>query len=49
VSSSVAHEGTGLGLYIVHQLVAGAGGTVRLARRAEGGTEITVTLPISDV
>lgn len=42
-ASGVA-RGTGLGLYIVRSLVGSMQGTVT-ARRADGGTSITVTLP----
>ena len=39
--------GAGLGLSIVHALVAGAGGRVSLHNRAEGGLTATVTIPRS--
>ncbi|MCP3100905.1 ATP-binding protein [Myxococcus sp. K15C18031901] len=39
------HPGTGLGLYIVHQLVAAHGGSVRVRSRIGEGAEFTVELP----
>jgi two-component system sensor histidine kinase HydH len=38
-------EGTGLGLWIVHQIVAGHGGSVKAANRPEGGAVFTLRLP----
>lgn len=40
------NRGIGLGLAIVRRLVGGLGGNIDIRDRAEGGTEITVTLPI---
>jgi two-component system sensor histidine kinase MprB len=37
--------GSGLGLAIVKQVIDGHNGTVTLRNRADGGTEVTVTLP----
>lgn len=45
VTTKPLGEGTGLGLAIVRQIVDDHGGTVHLARRAEGGTAAVVTLP----
>lgn len=41
-------KGTGLGLAIVHKVIAEHGGSVELGRRAEGGAEVTMTLPPKD-
>jgi two-component system sensor histidine kinase MprB len=41
-----AMPGSGLGLAIVKQVVDGHHGTVTLANRVDGGTEVTVRLPI---
>ncbi len=38
-------EGTGLGLWIVHQIVSAHGGTVTAANRPEGGAIFTLRLP----
>jgi two-component system sensor histidine kinase MprB len=40
-----AMPGSGLGLAIVKQVVDGHHGTVTLANRVDGGTEVTVQLP----
>ena len=39
-------EGTGLGLSVVHGIVASLGGAIDVAPRAEGGTCVSVWLPI---
>jgi signal transduction histidine kinase len=39
--------GTGLGLYVVRQIVGALGGEISAADRPEGGAEFTVTLPIA--
>lgn len=39
-------KGTGLGLYVVHDLVARAGGRITAANRPEGGACFTVHLPL---
>lgn len=41
----VAHEGTGLGLALVHGLARLHGGTMRIDSTEHVGTEVTVTLP----
>ena len=41
-------EGTGLGLSVVHGIVAGMGGTIQVKDRAGGGTVFTVELPAHD-
>jgi signal transduction histidine kinase len=41
-------EGHGLGLWIVQQIVAAHGGTVRAANRAGGGAMLTITLPYKE-
>lgn len=38
-------SGVGLGLYIVHNLVEGMGGTVRAVRKRDSGSTFTVRLP----
>jgi signal transduction histidine kinase len=44
-SRSRDHGGTGLGLTIVRQLLAGAGATIALADRPGGGLSVTVGFP----
>jgi len=41
-------QGTGLGLYICHEIIRRHRGTVQLAQAAEGGAAFVVTLPIRD-
>jgi signal transduction histidine kinase len=43
--STAAHNGLGLGLFIVKEIVAGHGGTVELASTEAEGTTFTVRLP----
>ena len=38
--------GTGLGLYIVHEVVAAHGGQVAVQRTVGAGTTLTITLPL---
>jgi signal transduction histidine kinase/DNA-binding response OmpR family regulator len=40
------HEGTGIGLALVHELVKLQGGTVAITSELEVGTTVTVTLPL---
>jgi signal transduction histidine kinase len=46
-TKDVGH-GTGLGLYLVHQIVEQNGGTIRLESTAGEGTTITIRLPWTD-
>jgi two-component system NtrC family sensor kinase len=46
-TKDVGH-GTGLGLYLVHQIVEQAGGTIRLESTAGEGTTVTIRLPWTD-
>lgn len=41
-------SGTGLGLYIVHQIVTSAGGSIDVASKLGSGTTFTVKLPLYD-
>lgn len=41
-------SGTGLGLYIVHQIVTSAGGSIDVASKVGSGTTFTVKLPLYD-
>lgn len=41
-------SGTGLGLAIAHWIVDSHGGTIDLAGRSEGGTTVTITLPLHE-
>ena len=41
-------KGTGLGLYVVHQLVTEAGGTIEIKEREGGGASFVITLPFSE-
>ncbi|MFP2931040.1 sensor histidine kinase, partial [Pyxidicoccus sp. 3LG] len=45
VHSGGQHPGTGLGLYIVRQLIEAHGGTIRVQSRSGEGAEFTVELP----
>ncbi|MFP2963033.1 sensor histidine kinase [Myxococcus sp. 1LA] len=45
VHSGGQHPGTGLGLYIVRQLVEAHGGTIRVQSRSGEGAEFTIELP----
>jgi signal transduction histidine kinase len=40
------YGGVGLGLYIVRQLVEGQGGSVRASNRPQGGTTMSISLPL---
>jgi len=40
-------NGTGLGLYICHEIVARHGGTIRVANPQDSGTQISVVLPLN--
>lgn len=42
-------SGTGLGLYIVHQIVTSAGGSIDVASKVGSGTTFTVKIPIHDI
>jgi sigma-B regulation protein RsbU (phosphoserine phosphatase) len=44
-SRAQARQGLGLGLYIVHEIVAAHGGSVTFESSAKGGTTFTVRLP----
>ena len=46
-STSRKHEGTGLGLSICQRLIELHGGSLTIACPAEGGTRVTVVLPVS--
>jgi signal transduction histidine kinase len=40
-------SGSGLGLFIAHQIVAGHGGYIRTAPRTGGGTEFSIHFPLA--
>jgi signal transduction histidine kinase len=40
-------QGTGLGLAVAHQLIAGHGGHIDIASQVDQGTTVTVTLPLA--
>lgn len=44
-TTKIAGKGTGLGLAVSQQLIAGLGGTLTAANRAEKGARFTITLP----
>ncbi len=46
VGGAGPHRGTGMGLYIVHELSRSAGGSARALEREGGGTAIEVRLPV---
>jgi signal transduction histidine kinase len=46
-SGHAVSGGTGLGLYVVHQIVGALGGEIGVADRPEGGAEFAVTIPIA--
>ncbi|MDH4224651.1 MAG: response regulator [Deltaproteobacteria bacterium] len=46
-STKIQGEGTGLGLYITHQLVARNGGTLRYLNHPGGGAEFSISLPLA--
>jgi signal transduction histidine kinase len=41
-------QGTGLGLAVAHQLIAGHGGRIEIASQVNQGTTVTVTLPLAE-
>lgn len=41
-------KGSGLGLFVVHEIVAEHGGRVSITRDAEGGACVTVWIPAED-
>lgn len=40
-------RGTGLGLYVCHQIIAGMGGAIEVDSRIGAGTEFTIRLPVA--
>jgi two-component system, NtrC family, sensor kinase len=46
VTSKPANVGSGLGLYVCHQLVTKMRGQIEVARTGSDGTVIRVTLPV---
>jgi len=48
-AGTFGEKGTGLGLAIARRIIEGHGGTIRAENREEGGTRLTVILPVGDI
>jgi signal transduction histidine kinase len=48
MSSTREHQGAGLGLAVVREIVVAHGGTVRLVPALLGGTSVRIGLPVTD-